>query len=99
LSSTITPIRHFASLSVASLALPLFAQAPRKITTPKEAIGFNMGDDYMMANYIAAAQANVGKGNVLLFGPEIAFRGQPYATFKFLFNGLLYGPANPEILH
>jgi hypothetical protein len=28
------------------------ADAPRKITTPKEAIGFNIGDDYHMANYV-----------------------------------------------
>src|SRR5258708_10031445 len=44
------------SLSLCLLAvLPSFGQtdgaAPRKITTPKEAIGFNMGDDYMLANY------------------------------------------------
>ena len=30
------------------------ADSPRRITTPKEAIGFNMGDDYMMANYTQA---------------------------------------------
>ena len=27
------------------------AQAPRQITTPKEALGFNLGDDYQVANY------------------------------------------------
>src|ERR1700716_919326 len=47
------------SLSLCFLAIsPSFGQtdgaAPRKITTPKEAIGFNMGDDYMMANYTQA---------------------------------------------
>jgi hypothetical protein len=26
-------------------ALPLFSQAAPKITTPKEALGFNIGDD------------------------------------------------------
>jgi hypothetical protein len=26
-------------------------------------------------------------------GPEVTFRGEPHATFKFLFNGLFYGNA------
>src|SRR3972149_1851806 len=30
---------------------PLHAQAAPNITTPKQAIGFNLGDDYMMASY------------------------------------------------
>src|SRR3984893_12104420 len=47
------------SLSLCLLAIsPTFGQtdgaAPRKNTTPKEVIGFNMGDDYMMANYTQA---------------------------------------------
>jgi hypothetical protein len=29
---------------------------------------------------------------VFLFAPEITFRGQPHGTFKFLFNGIYYGP-------
>jgi hypothetical protein len=60
--------------------------------------GWAWGQTYLN-DTIAAAQANVGKGKVLLFGPEVAFRGQPHATFKLLFNGLLYGPASPEVLH
>jgi hypothetical protein len=32
-------------------ALPLFSQAAPKITSPKEALGFNIGDDYHMATY------------------------------------------------
>src|SRR5262245_41523632 len=36
-----------AALSAATLA----AQSAPKITTPKEALGFNVGDDYMVANY------------------------------------------------
>ncbi|MBY0503210.1 MAG: peptidase [Bryobacteraceae bacterium] len=31
--------------------LPLLAQPVPKITTPKEALGFNLGDDYQIANY------------------------------------------------
>jgi hypothetical protein len=35
-------------------------------------------------------EAPVGKGRVVLFGPEIVWRGQPHGTFKFLFNGIYY---------
>jgi Zinc carboxypeptidase len=42
---------------------------------------------------VAVAEAPVGKGRLFLFGPEITFRAQPHGTFKFLFNGILYGPA------
>jgi hypothetical protein len=59
--------------------------------------GWAWGQTYLN-NSVAVAQASVGKGKVLLFGPEIAFRGQPHGTFKFLFNGLLYGPATPTTL-
>jgi hypothetical protein len=59
--------------------------------------GWAWGQQYLN-NSIAVAQAKMGKGQVLLYGPEITFRGQPHATFKFLFNGLLYGPSTPTIL-
>ena len=45
-------------MRICRLLLPLFAaaalaagQAALKITTPKEFLGFNLGDDYMVANY------------------------------------------------
>ncbi len=59
--------------------------------------GWAWGQQYLN-NSIAVAQAKMGKGKVLLYGPEITFRGQPHATFKFLFNGLLYGPSTPTTL-
>ncbi len=34
------------------------------------------------------AEADVGKGKLVLCGPHILFRGQPHGTFKFLFNAL-----------
>ena len=37
---------------------------------------------------VAIAEAPVGKGRLLLVGPEITFRAQPHGTFKFLFNAL-----------
>jgi hypothetical protein len=45
----------------------------------------------------AAVSAKVGKGNVLLFGPEILQRAQPHGTFKFLFNGILYSQTKTPI--
>lgn len=36
----------------------------------------------------AIAELPLGEGRVVLLGPEVAFRGQPHGTFKFLFNSL-----------
>ncbi len=41
----------------------------------------------------AVVDADLGRGKVLLFGPEVTMRGQPHLSFKFLFNALYYGPA------
>ena len=49
--------------------------------------GWAWGPQYLK-NWIAVADVPVGRGHVYLFGPEIAFRAQPHATFKFLFNGI-----------
>ncbi|HET9985197.1 MAG TPA: M14 metallopeptidase family protein [Longimicrobiales bacterium] len=43
---------------------------------------------------VEVAEAKVGKGELYLFAPEVTFRGQPHGTFRFLFNGILYGPAS-----
>jgi hypothetical protein len=40
----------------------------------------------------AVVDAPLGRGRVLLFGPEITFRAQAHGTFKFLFNGIHYPP-------
>jgi hypothetical protein len=42
---------------------------------------------------VAIAEAKVGKGRLFLLGPEVNNRAQPHGTFKFLFNGIMYGPA------
>jgi len=49
--------------------------------------GWAWGQQYLNGT-TAVIEAKLGKGKVFLFGPEIAFRGQPHATFKFLFNGI-----------
>ena len=41
-------------------------------------------------------QAPVGKGMLVLYGPDPYFRYQPHGTFKLLFNGILYRTALGE---
>ncbi|MFN9575041.1 MAG: peptidase, partial [Gemmatimonadota bacterium] len=36
----------------------------------------------------AIVEADVGKGLLVLYGPEVLFRAQPHGTFPFFFNGL-----------
>jgi len=54
--------------------------------------GWAWGQEYL-AEGVTAIEAAIGKGRVLLFGPEILKRAQPHGTFKFLFNGIYYGGA------
>lgn len=61
------------------------------------ASGWAWGSQYI-DHTTAIAEAPVGKGKVVLYGPEVTFRGQPHSTFKFLFNGVLDGPATEETL-
>lgn len=56
--------------------------------------GWAWGQKYLQDG-VAVAEANIGRGRIFLFGPEITFRGQPHGTFKFLFNGIYYGGAEP----
>ena len=58
--------------------------------------GWAWGQNYL-ENGVVAAEAPVGKGKVLLFGPEILQRAQPHGTFKFLFNGI-YSSVNGEVV-
>ena len=51
------------------------------------------GVSRMLKGGAAAVDAPLGKGRVLLFGPEITFRAQAHGTFKFLFNGIYYDGA------
>jgi hypothetical protein len=37
---------------------------------------------------VQIVEAAVGKGRVVLFGPEILWRAQPHGTFEFLFNAI-----------
>ena len=53
-------------------------------------------DQQYLQNGVVAIEASVGKGRVLLFGPEIIKRAQPHGTFKMLFNGLYSAVRSPE---
>lgn len=59
--------------------------------------GWAWGQSYLDKT-VAVLEAKVGPGKLFLYGPEIIFRGQPHGTFKLLFNGLLYGTAEPATL-
>ena len=59
--------------------------------------GWAWGQHYLNGS-VGAVEANVGKGSVYLFGPEITFRGQPHGTFKFLFNAIYLAGATPVTL-
>src|SRR5262249_52800483 len=59
--------------------------------------GWALGQQYL-DGATAVADSKVGEGRVLLMGPGVTFRGEPHATFKFLFNGVFYGSAQPTKL-
>jgi len=83
---------------------PVFRVAPGAATRARSVAWFSgpaplrsgwaLGQHYL-AGGAAAVDVGVGRGRVLLFGPEITFRAQPHGTFKFLFNGIYYGSAAP----
>jgi hypothetical protein len=54
--------------------------------------GWAWGQQYL-DQAVEVVEAPLGKGHVVLFGPEITWRAQPHGTFKFLFNGIYYGSA------
>ncbi|MDQ7947245.1 MAG: M14 family metallopeptidase [Pedobacter sp.] len=49
--------------------------------------GWAWGQSYLQDG-VAAFEANVGKGKLYAFGPEITFRAQTHGTFKWMFNQL-----------
>ncbi len=49
--------------------------------------GWAWGQEHLKGG-LAIVEGRVGKGRLVLFGPQILFRAQPHGTFKFLFNGI-----------
>jgi hypothetical protein len=56
--------------------------------------GWAWGQEHLDGG-VAIAEAPVGKGKLVLCGPQILFRGQPHGTFKFLFNAIVNGEGRP----
>jgi hypothetical protein len=56
-------------------------------TTSTLRSGWAFGQSYLQDG-VAAFEANVGKGKLFVYGPEITFRAQTHSTYKMLFNQL-----------
>ena len=53
------------------------------------ASGWLLGQEHL-SNRAAVVDVAIGRGHLVLFGIRPQYRGQSYATFKMLFNGLYY---------
>jgi hypothetical protein len=51
--------------------------------------GWLLGDE-LIRNQAALIDAPLGRGHIIMFGFRPQYRGQSYATYKILFNALLY---------
>jgi hypothetical protein len=78
------PVFHLESQQVRRVAW-FMGQAPLRS-------GWALGQSFLDGG-VTAIDAQLGRGRVLLFGPEITFRAQSHGTFKFLFNAIYYGKA------
>jgi hypothetical protein len=47
-----------------------------------------------LENAASVVEVNVGRGMVVLYGPEILFRSQSHGTYKLLFNGIYLSAVN-----
>ncbi|HYT90719.1 MAG TPA: peptidase, partial [Gemmataceae bacterium] len=54
--------------------------------------GWAWGQEHLQGG-VAIAEASVGKGRLVLFGPQVLFRAQPHGTFRFVFNGIVQAGA------
>jgi hypothetical protein len=69
-----------------------------RVEAPAKAIGVFEGEKTLRSGWAwgqerlngtaAIVEVPIGKGTLLLVGPEINFRAQPHGTFKLLFNAL-----------
>jgi hypothetical protein len=49
--------------------------------------GWALGQEHLDGG-VAIAEAKVGKGRLVVYGPQILFRAQPHGDFKLFFNGI-----------
>jgi hypothetical protein len=86
----------FAHSPVFALPAAAAAGTPRRVAWFSSAAPLRSGvarGQQSLEGAVAVVDAPLGRGRVLLFGPEIVFRAQPHGTFKFLFNGIHYSAA------
>jgi hypothetical protein len=72
----------------------VFARYPRENYL---ASGWAHGADRYLAGRIAAMRIPLGRGQIVLFGFEPHFRGQPRNTYKLLFNPLFASTLDPTV--
>jgi hypothetical protein len=44
---------------------------------------------------VAVVDAAVGKGRLVLYGPQVLFRAQPHGNFKLVFNAIVRAGEKP----
>lgn len=79
-----------------SFTIPAGAQGVKRVSWYDSATPLRSGWAWGQAKLngtTAIADVDIGKGKLFVMGPEVTQRGQSYQAFKFLFNGILYGPA------
>ena len=54
--------------------------------------GWAWGQEHLEGG-VAMAQAQVGAGRLILFGPQVLYRAQPHGTFKLVFNAIVQAGA------
>ena len=50
--------------------------------------GWAFGQEHLDGG-VAIIDAAVGKGRLVMYGPQVLFRAQPHGTFKLVFNGIM----------
>jgi hypothetical protein len=60
--------------------------------------GYLLGEEYLNGN-AAALDVHHGEGHVILLGFRPQWRGQPFGSFKVLFNAVLYGAELSRTVH
>ncbi len=50
--------------------------------------GWAFGQEHLDGG-VAVVDASVGKGRLVLYGPQVLFRAQPHGTFKLVFNAIV----------
>jgi hypothetical protein len=56
--------------------------------------GWAMGQDKLEGG-VSMIDAKVGDGHLVMFGPQVLFRGEPHGTFKLVFNGIVRAGSQP----